>query len=164
MRAWSRVPAKARWAAAPRSASSITACRTSAAEVPYATAIASSTSDCFTPMRMSPSISLRRYFASSGVARRSSDSTSAARMAVVLAVAIAPNASETSESKRVPSPLIRCEVNRSKAAAPKSPCRRYAAVNSVSPAEVTASKALVKREPPAFSLRGSASGKGSPAR
>ncbi len=81
-----------------RSASSITACRTSAALVPEATAIASSINDCFTPIRMSFNISFSRYFASIAVARCSKPISVADRAAVDRAVAIASNATESSSS------------------------------------------------------------------
>ena len=122
-----------------RSASSITAWRTAATSASAATAIASSTRLCFTPMRMSPSISLSRYFASSGVARRSRPSTSAARTAVVRAAAIAANASATSASVKPSRRTLAVAASRSNAAAPRSPCRRYAAVSAAS----------VRRRPPA---------------
>ena len=54
---WPSVPTNARSVAPARSAPSMTAWRTASTFAPAVTAIASSTSDCFTPIRMSPSIS-----------------------------------------------------------------------------------------------------------
>ena len=162
IRASPSVPANARTAASPRSASSITQCRTSATEIGWpracpepvegsgpsdlgfdaATAIASSTSDSFTPIRISPSISFSRYFASSALTRRSNPSTSPARTAVVRAEAIPANASSTplsgtpgdnlgAPSFPASSDKVGCSslpppaaTIKSKAAAPRSPCRR----------------------------------------
>jgi hypothetical protein len=176
MRAWVSVPVNARRTAEGRSASSMTAWRTWAGVIAgraatwaipliddeavdewgtcgpsrfAATAMASSTRDCLTPMRMSPLMSLRRYFASSGDVRRRRDSTSATRAAVVRADEMEAKVSQMLVRVRESGPsaalrddkvlLLRDDespdgndevvvstavVRRSKAAEPRSPWRR----------------------------------------
>ncbi len=84
-------------------------------------------------------------------------------MAVVFATAIAANASFTSASVSVAARPAR-SASRSNAAAPISPCRRYAAVSAISVAPDTCNSPRDNSAPPAFSFRESASANGVPAR
>ena len=83
------------------------------------------------------------------------------RTAVVRAPAITANAAATSPSSN---PSATQFGHKFAAAAPKSPCRRYATVSATSVHPETAFTARVSNAPPAFSFRGSASANGCPAR
>src|SRR5262249_27914829 len=76
------------------------------------------------------------------------------------------NCSKTAANSEMDNELVRDEFpdNTSLAAAPRSPCRRYAAVNATSPLPDTSATARHKRFPPICSVRSSHAGKARPER